>query len=73
LAHKLAVANEHVTADVVEASEFPEMAQKYQIYGVPKIVINDVASFEGALPEAFFIQQVVDALESSGNEQQDDM
>jgi predicted DsbA family dithiol-disulfide isomerase len=61
--------NEHVTADVVEATEFPDMAQRYQIYGVPKTVINDAASFEGALPEPFFVQQVLDALEGNGGEE----
>ena len=54
--------NEHVTADVVEAGEFPELAQRYQIYGVPKTVINDRVSFEGALPEERFVGEVLRAL-----------
>jgi hypothetical protein len=39
-------------ADVVEVTEFPELAQRYQIYGVPKVVINDRVAFEGALPRS---------------------
>jgi hypothetical protein len=57
--------NEHVTADVVEVSEFPELAQRYQIYGVPKTVVNDRVSFEGALPEERFVGEVVRALDGT--------
>ena len=67
LAHKLAILNDHVTADVVEASEFPELAQRYQIYGVPKTVINDRVSFEGAVPEDRFVSEVLRALDSNGS------
>jgi predicted DsbA family dithiol-disulfide isomerase len=59
--------NEHVTADVVEASEFPELAQRYQIYGVPKTVINDRVSFEGAVPEERFVSEVLRALDGNGS------
>jgi predicted DsbA family dithiol-disulfide isomerase len=61
LAHKLAIANEHITADVVEVSEFFDIAQKYAVQGVPKTVINDRVEFTGALPEPRFVQQVVKA------------
>ena len=57
--------NEHVTADVVEVSEFPELMQHYQIYGVPKTVVNDRVSFEGALPEERFVGEVVRALDGN--------
>jgi hypothetical protein len=59
--------NEHVTADVVEASEFPELAQRYQIYGVPKTVINDRVSFAGAVPEERFVSEVLRALNGNGS------
>lgn len=39
------------------------MAQRYQIYGVPKTVINDKVEFEGALPEELFVQQTLSAAE----------
>jgi predicted DsbA family dithiol-disulfide isomerase len=57
--------NAHVTADVVEVSEYPELAQRYQIYGVPKTVVNDRISFEGAVPEERFVGEVVRALEGT--------
>jgi predicted DsbA family dithiol-disulfide isomerase len=55
MAHMLAVESELVTADVVEVNEFPIMAQQYQVYAVPKTVINDQVQFEGARPEPVFI------------------
>ncbi len=63
LAHKLAIENEHITADVVEVSEFIDMAQLYRVQGVPKTVINDRVEFAGALPEPRFVQQVLQALD----------
>jgi len=61
----MAVASEHITADVVEITEFPELAQRYHVYGVPKVVINDTVEFEGALPEPRFLLEVLRALEES--------
>jgi glutaredoxin-like protein len=63
LAHKLAMENEHITADVIEISEFVDMAQRYRVQGVPKTVINDRVEFAGALPEPRFVQQVLQSLE----------
>jgi predicted DsbA family dithiol-disulfide isomerase len=60
--------NAHISADVIEVSEFPEMAQRYQIYGVPKTVINDAVEFEGAIPEAQFIQAVLSATQAASGE-----
>ena len=63
MAHKLAIENEHITADVVEVSEFVDMAQRYQVRGVPKTVVNDRIEIEGAVPEPRFIQEVMKAIE----------
>ncbi len=51
-AHQFAIANENIRADMVEASAFPQLAQRYNVTGVPKTIINEVHSFEGALPAA---------------------
>jgi predicted DsbA family dithiol-disulfide isomerase len=63
LAHQLAIENEHVTADVVEVSEFIDMAQRYRVQGVPKTVVNDRIEIVGAVPEPRFIQEVLKAIE----------
>jgi glutaredoxin-like protein len=61
LAHKFAVESEHVTADIVEVSEFPDLAAEYHVQGVPKVVINDSVDFVGAQPEAAFVDAVLTA------------
>ncbi len=54
----MAVESEHITAEVIEAQEFPDLARKYGVRGVPKIVINDTVEFVGALPEEQYLEYV---------------
>ena len=60
----MAVESEHVTADVIEATEFPDLARRYAVRGVPKIVINETTEFVGALPESDYLAQVRKAVEN---------
>jgi glutaredoxin-like protein len=60
LAHQMAMENRNIRADVIEASEFPQLVVKYGVGGVPKIVIGEKAEFEGALAEAEFVREVVE-------------
>ncbi len=61
MAHQIAIENPKVRADVVEASEFPQMVQQYRIMGVPKTVINERGGFEGAVPENRFLSELMKA------------
>ncbi len=65
LAHQMAIENAHITADVVEATEFPELVQRYQVRGVPKIILNETSTPEGALSEERLIEKVIAA--AAGN------
>ena len=65
LAHKLAVENENIRADMVEAVEFPQLAQRYAVMAVPKIVMNEKIEFVGALPEDHFVEHLVMAATST--------
>ncbi|HML02372.1 MAG TPA: thioredoxin family protein, partial [Candidatus Bathyarchaeia archaeon] len=57
VAHQFAFVNENIRADMVEAQEFPYLAQRYNLYSVPKTIINETQSFEGAIPaEAAYLQ-----------------
>lgn len=49
---------------MVEAIEFPQLAAKYGVMGVPKIIINDEIEFEGAVPEDAFVSHLMSALGS---------
>jgi glutaredoxin-like protein len=59
VAHKLAIENDMITADVIDAGEFPTLAQKYQVIGVPKVVINEKIEFVGAFNEDLFAEHVI--------------
>ncbi len=59
MAWKFAMANDNITATVIDAGENQDLAQLYQVVGVPKIVINrGVAEFVGAQPEEAFLGYV---------------
>jgi glutaredoxin-like protein len=61
LAHQFAMESPRVKGEMVEATEFPHLAQKYQVFGVPKAVINETVFIEGAVPEAVFLEHVLQA------------
>ena len=48
---------------MVEASEFPHLANKYQVYGVPRTVINEVVHLEGAYPEEMMISELMQVMD----------
>jgi glutaredoxin-like protein len=59
VAHKLAIESPMIRADVIDASEFPQLAQKYSVIGVPKVVINEKVEFVGAFNEDLFAEHVL--------------
>ncbi|MBI5566205.1 MAG: thioredoxin family protein [Chloroflexi bacterium] len=65
LAHRLALASDLITADMVEANEFPHLSNKYQVYGVPRTVIDDVLHVEGALPETALVTELLKVLDTA--------
>jgi len=66
LAHQLAIESDRVRADVVEATEFPQLVTRYQVRGVPRTVINDSATVDGALPEAAYVAAILQAIAQAG-------
>ncbi len=61
-AHKIAIESDLVTADMVEATEFPEISTRYSVQAVPKTIVNDDTEFVGAVPEDQFVDEVLSAL-----------
>jgi len=53
--------NDLITAEVIDASEFQQLAIKYMVMATPKTVINDKIEFIGAIPENLFLDQVLQA------------
>jgi glutaredoxin-like protein len=59
VAHKLAIESSLIRADVIDTSEFPDLALKNNVIGVPKIVINGKVDFVGAFNEDLFAENVL--------------
>lgn len=56
-AFRLAAASPKVKAAMVEATEFPHLAIRYQVRGVPRTVINrGQAYIEGLVPESHLVE-----------------
>ncbi len=51
-----------ITADMVEAIEFPHLANKFGVYGVPRTVINETVHQEGAVPEPMMLAKLLEAV-----------
>jgi glutaredoxin-like protein len=58
LAHQFAMENSNIKADMVEISEFPQLAVKYNVMGVPKTVINESVELVGLQPEEELLRRV---------------
>ncbi|MFO7675414.1 MAG: thioredoxin family protein [bacterium] len=61
LAHRFAVESSRVTAAAVDAGEFPQLANLYDVTGVPRTIINRTVSLEGVVPEARLLEAVFEA------------
>lgn len=59
-AHRLAMLNEHIDGEMIEAQTFNALSNQYKVSGVPKIVINDAHELVGNQP----IEAFLDAIES---------
>lgn len=59
VAHEMAWANPNITAYAVEVTEYPDLARRYHVSGVPKTVIDDRHEILGALPESDFVEQAL--------------
>ncbi len=64
MGHALALLNDNIRTDMIETTEFPHIANKYNVRGVPRIVINEDHHFEGALPEEQYVDEVLHLFES---------
>jgi len=68
VAHEIAFSNPHITAFAVEATEFPDLASRYQVTGVPKTIVNvseesgasgEAVEILGALPPDEYVSQAL--------------
>ena len=57
----MAVESARITADVIEIQEFPDLAQRYAVSGVPKIIVGNQIEMVGAQSESSFLAAVLQA------------
>ena len=62
--YEMAYASSNVSADGIESTEFPHLAVKYQVAGVPRTVINETTHIEGVVPPDVILQAAQEALSS---------
>ena len=63
LAHRMAIESSFVEAEAVEAMEFPDLSDRFNVSGVPQTTINQGAgTVVGAAPEEYLIQEIRQAL-----------
>jgi len=62
--YQLALANPKVHPEVIEVSEFPELAQRYGVRAVPLTIIADKVAIPGAVQEQVLVEQLLKAVQS---------
>ena len=66
LAHRMAVESPLVEAEMVEAMEFPELSERFNVSGVPHTAINAGAgTMVGAAPEEYLTAEIIKTLSKS--------
>ncbi|MBI9048562.1 MAG: thioredoxin family protein [Anaerolineaceae bacterium] len=59
LAHQMALQSPRITAEMVEATEFPALSMQYGVSGVPHTIINEGAGeLVGAAPEGMLMEHI---------------
>ncbi len=62
-AHKFSYLNKYIKGDMVEATEFPHLSNKYNVRGVPRTIINENDFVEGAVPEYMMLEKILSNLQ----------
>ncbi len=65
MAHKFAIFNENIRAEMIEIHQYPDLATKYSVEGVPKIVINEKVEMVGAQPEYLMVEGILKSINST--------
>lgn len=58
IAHRLAMENSRIKGDMIDSNNFVYLSQKYNVTGVPKIIINEKYELLGAHPLNTFLDVI---------------
>lgn len=64
LAHRMAAASSMISASVIEAQEYPDLAGAYRVMGVPRTVVNERYHAEGNMSETVLVTALSRAMAS---------
>ena len=64
LAYRFAIESDHVSADGVEVTGYPDLARRYRVSAVPKTMVGETVEFVGAGPEEMLLRHVQQAAEA---------
>ena len=56
---KLAITSDNINVDIIDATQFLEVAEKFNVRGIPMTVINNEKSFYGALDYEEYVDQII--------------
>jgi hypothetical protein len=59
LATKCALASPWIRAAGIEATEFPTLADAMEVWTVPRIVVNGIPQWDGAVREPVFVERIL--------------
>ena len=59
LAYRCALASPRITAAAVESTAFPTLAEEMEVWAVPRIAVDGVPQWDGAVPETVFLQRIL--------------
>jgi len=63
LAHQMALESPMIEAEMIEATEFPDLSMRFNVSGVPQTTINEGAgTIVGAVPEGNMIAEILRAV-----------
>ena len=64
LANQAAIVNHLISSEMIESLEFQELTTKYEVFGVPKVIINETTTIEGLPPVQMFIDKLFEAIDA---------
>ncbi|MFW9975250.1 MAG: thioredoxin family protein [Candidatus Thorarchaeota archaeon] len=64
LAHQAAILNPLVTSEMYESLEFHQLTEKYEVFGVPKTIINETITIDGLSSVEMFVEKLFEAIDS---------
>jgi glutaredoxin-like protein len=64
LAHQASILNPNISSEMIESLEFQELTAKYEVFGVPKTIINETITIDGLSPIEMFVEKLFEAIDN---------